>query len=142
MAVSVQRLVVHLHCCGCGKDVQPRLTDGSEIYPHREDLASIPFWKCDACGNHVGCHHKTADRTKPLGCIPTPEIRNARSHIHALIDPVWKSGAMKRGKIYAYLSKALGQQFHTADIRSVDEAREAYRIAKSFLHNAYSGDQP
>ena len=134
-ARSVQRLVVHLHCCGCGQDVRPRLTDGAEIYPHRADLASLPFWKCDDCGNHVGCHHKTADRTKPLGCIPTPEIRNARSHLHALIDPVWKSGKMKRGQIYAHLSKALGRQFHTADIRTVEEAREVYRIAKSFLHN-------
>lgn len=134
--VVVPRLVVHLYCCGCGKDVQPRLTDGAEIYPHRDDLASLPFWKCHDCGNHVGCHHKTANRTKPLGCIPTPEIRNARSHLHALIDPVWKSGQMKRGQIYAHLSKSLGRQFHTADIRSVEEAREVYRIAKSFLHNA------
>jgi hypothetical protein len=133
---SMERLVVHLHCCGCGQEVRPRLTNGAEIYPRRADLAPLPFWKCDDCGNYVGCHHRTANRTGPLGCIPTPEIRNARSHLHALIDPAWKSGQMKRGRIYGHLSKVLGRQFHTADIRSVEEAREVYRIAKSFLHNA------
>lgn len=127
---------VRLYCCGCKQDVHPRLTDGTEIYPHRKDLGALPFWKCGDCGNYVGCHHKTADRTKPLGCIPTSEIRNARSHLHALIDPVWRSGRMSRGKVYDRLSKALGRRFHTADIRSVEEAREAYRIAKSVLPDA------
>lgn len=122
-----------LFCCGCGKDVSPRLTDGGEIYPHRQDLADLPFWKCDKCGNHVGCHHKTSDRTRPLGCIPTPEIRNARKHLHSLIDPVWKSGRMERNKIYKHLSESLGRKFHTADIRSVEEARKVYRTARSFL---------
>jgi hypothetical protein len=69
-----------IYCCGCESAVQARLTDGREIYPHRPDLADLPFWKCDGCGNHVGCHHKTNDRTRPLGNIPTPEIRIARKH--------------------------------------------------------------
>ena len=64
-----------IFCCGCQSDVQARLTDGAEIYAHRRDLASLPFWKCDACGNFVGCHHKTKHRTRPLGCIPTKEIK-------------------------------------------------------------------
>lgn len=45
---------------------------------------------------------------------------------------------MKRGRIYGHLSNALGRQFHTADIHTVEEAREVYRLAKSFLHNAAS----
>ena len=36
-----------IYCCGCAQDVTARLTDGSEIYPHRLDLADIPFWVCD-----------------------------------------------------------------------------------------------
>jgi len=28
-------------CCTCQKDVQARLTDGREIYPHRHDLAAL-----------------------------------------------------------------------------------------------------
>lgn len=120
-----------IYCCGCRKDVEARLTDGAEIYPHRRDLASFPFWKCDGCGNHVGCHHKTKVRTKPLGCIPTAEIRNARFHIHRVLDPLWKSGRMTRGQVYAELGRALGKDdYHTAEIRSVEEAREVYRVVK------------
>lgn len=77
-----------IYCCGCEKKVPARLTDGAEIYPHRHDLSGLPFWKCDTCGNFVGCHHKTKNRTRPLGCIPTPEIKEARKRIHSLLDPL------------------------------------------------------
>ena len=69
-------------------DVEVRLTNGAEIYPHRKDLSELPFWKCDTCGNFVGCHHKTGDPTKPLGVIPTSEIKRARQHIHRILDPI------------------------------------------------------
>ena len=122
-----------IHCCGCGAHVNARLTDGSEVYPHRGDLRSIPFWICDACGNWVGCHHKTANRTAPLGCIPTPELKVARGHIHKLIDPAWMGGEIGRKQLYAEISRELGREFHTAQIRSIDEARVAYRAARIVL---------
>lgn len=121
-----------IHCCDCGDKVQARLTDGREIYPHRPDLYALPFWKCDSCGNFVGCHHKTKNRTQPLGCIPTPEIKEARKHIHAILDPIWKSGKMKRNEIYKKLSDELGWKYHTAQIRSVEEARKVYRIVQRY----------
>lgn len=121
-----------IYCCDCGKKVQARLTDGSEIYPHRQELYSLPFWKCDACGNYVGCHHKTKNKTGPLGCIPTPELKNARNHIHKLLDPIWKSGKMGRKEIYKKLSDELGWKYHTAQIRSVEEARKVYRIVQRY----------
>lgn len=119
-----------IYCCGCQEKVEARLTDGREIYPHRGDLADLPFWKCDTCGNFVGCHHKTKDRTRPLGCIPTPEIKNARKHIHRILDPLWKSGRYNRGKLYGIISERIGWEYHTASIRSVEEAREIYKIVK------------
>lgn len=119
-----------IHCCSCGCKVDARLTDGSEIYPHRSDLHSLPFWKCDGCNNFVGCHHKTKDRTRPLGCIPTPEIKEARKHIHALIDPLWQSGLINRNQLYKKLSEGTGRRYHTANIRTIEEARDIYRKAQ------------
>lgn len=121
-----------IYCCGCGRNVVARLTDGKEIYRHRPDLSVFPFWKCDTCGNYVGCHHKTADRTKPLGCIPTNEIKAARQHIHRILDPLWMGkGKARRKEVYQKIRERLGHEYHTAEIRSVDEARKIYAIVKS-----------
>jgi hypothetical protein len=120
-----------IHCCGCQKDVPARLTDGREIYPHRGELHGLPFWKCDTCGNYVGCHHKTGDRTRPLGNIPTKELKNARQHIHRILDPIWKSGKMPRGKVYAKIASELGlAEYHTAEIKTLEDARRVYAIVK------------
>jgi hypothetical protein len=121
---------MELYCCGCEAKVEARLIDGSEAYPHRPDLKPLPFWKCDACGNFVGCHHKTSNRTNPLGHIPTPELKQARKHIHAILDPLWKSGGMKRKTIYAILTEKLGWAYHTAMIRDIEEARQVYRLVR------------
>ena len=130
-----------IYCCGCGGVVDARLTTGKEIYPHRRDLYHLPFWKCDVCFNFVGCHHKTDKPTRPLGIIPTPEIKNARKHIHALLDPLWQSGRIRRAKIYAMLSEFIGKPYHTGEIDSVETAREIYReimrIKKSLQRDAH-----
>lgn len=118
-----------IFCTGCNEDVGARLTNGAEIYPHRQDLAHLPFWKCDACGNFVGCHHKTKQPTTPLGCIPTPEVKKARSQIHRILDPIWKSGKMKRREVYDRIARDLRiDTYHTGEIRSVDAARQVYGI--------------
>lgn len=115
-----------IFCCACATDIPARLTDGREIYPHRPDLFDLPFWRCDTCRNHVGCHHKTADRTNPLGCIPDAEMKKARSHIHARLDPIWKEKRLDRKHLYARLTEVLGRQYHTAELRTIAEARAVY----------------
>lgn len=120
-----------IYCCGCGKEVEARLTNGEEIYPHRKDLHTLPFWKCEECANYVGCHYKTKNRTKPLGCIPTKELKNARRHIHKILDPIWQDGKMKRKDLYQYLSENIGWRYHTANIKSIEEAREVYKLVKT-----------
>lgn len=121
---------MQIFCCQCQSKVAARLTNGAEIYPHREDLAALPFWRCDACKNYVGCHHKTSNPTRPLGNIPNSEIRNARQRIHRILDPLWQSGRLSRRAIYAELSEALGWKYHTANIKSVEEARTVYTEVK------------
>ena len=120
---------MEIYCCGCQKNIKARLTDGSEIYPHRRDLYALPFWICNTCGNYVGTHHKTKERTKPLGNIPTRELREARKRIHAVIDPAHRSGRIPRGKIYGKMSVALGYTFHSGEIKTLEEADRAYELA-------------
>lgn len=120
-----------LYCCSCKTEIEGRLTDGMETYPHRPDLATLPFWKCECCGNFVGCHHMTKDRTRPLGNIPSKELKSARQHIHRLLDPIWQNGKMPRGKLYAQIASQLGiAQYHTAEIKTIEDARRVYVVVK------------
>jgi len=120
---------MNIYCCECDADITARLTDGAEIYPHRKDLKALPFWKCDDCGNYVGCHHKIKNNPpSPLGCIATPELRNARQEIHKILDPIWQSGNTTRRKLYGILTDKLGWKYHTSKIRNIDEARKVYRL--------------
>jgi hypothetical protein len=123
-------------CCNCQAEVQARLTTGGEVYPHRADLAGVPVWRCDGCKAHVGCHWRTKQPTRPLGVIPSPEIKEARKHLHALIDPIWQSGRMKRGVLYARISTALGREYHTAELRCVEEARHVWRVVQAIKQEA------
>lgn len=118
-----------IYCCQCAEKVNARLTNGEEIYSHRPDLYNLPFWKCDICKNFVGCHHKTKNPTAPLGCIPNKEIKEARKHIHSILDPLWKSGKISRKQLYSIMSEKTGRQYHTALIRTIEEARHIYSIA-------------
>lgn len=131
-----------IHCCQCQKEVEARLTYGKEIYSHRDDLHALPFWICDICKNYVGTHHKTKDKTKPLGNIPTKELREARKHIHALLDPIWqnKEGDEKwkeRARIYRFLTEELGYKYHTAEIKTIEESRVVYRLVQFYIKKGY-----
>ena len=121
-----------LFCCACNNIVNVRLTDGKEIYPHSPKLFELPFYRCDKCKNYVGCHHKTKDRTKPLGNIPDAPMRNARQHIHKILDPLWKlykEPYRARHWIYKWLAYKINkEEYHTAEIKTIDEARQIYRL--------------
>ena len=116
-----------IYCCGCKKDVIASLVDGSIIYPHRQDLYHLQFWICPDCRCYVGCHKGTSN---PLGHIPTQKIMNARKHIHSILDPLWKSGKYKRSELYKIISDKIGWSYHTAKIKSVEEARDIYKLVK------------
>ena len=115
-----------IYCTGCEADVETEVVTGATIYPRRPDLKDKKFHRCVVCHNYVGCHSSG----EPLGVIPTPELRDARKHIHELIDPLWKSGVINRRTLYRKISSALGYTFHTADIRSIQEARYIYMIGR------------
>jgi len=119
-------------CTGCDRFVFARLTDGREMYPRRPDLASLPFWVCDDCGAFVGTHHKTKkQKLRPMGHLATPEVKQWRMRIHAILDPLWKTGKIERGHAYARISKALGHTYHTGEIYNAEEGEFVYEIVKA-----------
>lgn len=122
---------MRIYCCECKEDVEARLVTGKVIYEHRPDLYKLPFWQCPTCLNFVGCHHKTNNPTTPLGCIPTKEIKELRKQIHSIIDPMYKFGNVSRKEIYIHLNNILGWEYHTAKIRTVEEAHNILEILKS-----------
>ena len=117
-----------IYCCECEKEVDARLTCGAEIYKHRRDLYHLSFWKCDDCGNYVGCHNNVGNKIKPLGCIPNDKIRKLRNKIHQIIDPIWKNQIMNRKSIYKKISERLGYEYHTANLKSVEECQKVIDI--------------
>ena len=60
---------------------------------------------CKDCETYVGCHENTR---RPLGTMADKETMNLRKQAHALFDPLWKDGGMKRGQAYQYLSTLMG----------------------------------
>lgn len=126
-----------IYCCGCQTNIKARLTDGAEVYSHRKDLKNLPFWICDNCNNFVGCQYKTRDRTKPLGVIATKEIKKYRIKIHSIIDPLWKKKLISRDAIYKRISKEIGTDYHTANLRSIDECENVLDVCYDIYDEFY-----
>lgn len=111
---------------------QATLIGGNEMYPHRRDLFDKKFWKCEPCQAWVGCHPGTVN---PLGRLANAELRIAKSRVHAKLDPLWKSGRMKRKDAYALLAGKLNiapQNCHVGmfDVPTCDAAYKALTEAK------------
>lgn len=67
---------------------------------------------CKPCDAYVGCHNNTREA---LGTLANRELRQFRMKVHAHIDPWWREGKVKRGWLYARLSKELGFTYHTGE---------------------------
>lgn len=119
-----------IYCCGCKEEVVAELIKGKEVYPHRKDLYDLYFWRCPNCKNFVGTHKGTI---RPLGCIATKELKQYRMGLHDILDPIWKSGKVKRAKLYKQISKYLGYEYHTANTKSKEEVDKV----KEFLIKNY-----
>lgn len=93
----------HVRCGYCDR---PAVLVGAEkIYPHRRDLLGRSFWECEPCNAYVGCH---PGGTQPLGRLANAALRKAKQRVHEKLDPLWKSGGMKRSAAYAMLASGLG----------------------------------
>ena len=99
------------------------LVTGADIYKRRPDLAALKFWRCEPCGAYVGCHRYGVgygDGTRPLGRLANAELRIAKKTAHAVFDPIWKDGMMKRREAYAWLADAIGTPIDQTHIGEFD----------------------
>lgn len=54
--------------------------------------------------------------------------------IHAMIDPLWKSGKITRSKLYRLIANELGIKcYHTGWTRSIKQCRDVYRAASKVI---------
>ncbi|MBK5646245.1 zinc-finger-containing protein [Acinetobacter proteolyticus] len=105
------------------------LVKGSVIYPKRPDLADLDMYQCAPCSAYVGCHEGTL---KPLGRLANAELRQWKMNVHKVFDPLWRSGAMKRGDAYKALAEEMGIERKDCHVGmfSVDQCKQAYAICK------------
>lgn len=127
---------MRLYCVKCGKEINAALTTGFLVYPHRPDLSSKYFWECPHCHNFVGCHRGT---TRPLGCIPTDELKRIRMRIHAEMDVIWKTKQMSRKDLYRLISDMLGYTYHTGETRTVEECEKILRLVRDIKLGLLNG---
>lgn len=79
---------------------------GAEMYSHRPDLADKKFYWCKKHDARVGCHPGTEI---PLGIPATAALRQLRSKVHRLFDPLWEDSFFdSRSAAYKWLSKTMG----------------------------------
>lgn len=119
-----------IYCCNCQKDVEATQITGEQAYPHLPSLFLKRFWSCPHCGNFVGAHERGPLVGQPFGVIATPELKRLRQQLHNLIDPLWKIMRIDRKLIYKKMSDAVGKEYHTGEIRSIEEAHAALEHAR------------
>lgn len=122
-----------IFCTQCNKVVSANKVSGRAIYPHRPDLYSKVFFVCPACLNYVGTHNDG----RPLGTIPTPELRELRKRVHDTIDAYWlpTRDKQKRKELYAALSEHMGREYHTGELNTKAECLEVIRFFNNNFNN-------
>lgn len=129
-----------IYCCKCEKEVEAYLVKGLNVYPHRLDLCNLNFYMCPDCGNFVGCHKGTL---RPLGCIPTKELKLARMKLHAKMDPLWKDKKLiTRKQLYKRISDKLGYTYHNGETRTLIECFKVYDIVEEIEQELLNQLQP
>jgi len=124
--------------CGyCQREAE--LVTGAVIYPSREDLRALYFWRCEPCDAWVSCHPPAraastggmGDGTMPMGSLANAELRRWRSSVHALFDPIWQAGKLSRHEAYGWLAKTLHiprEQCHIG-MFNLEQCKVAVRMA-------------
>lgn len=96
-------------CPYCGE--KARWCENKEIYGKNYGKSYMCYY-CKPCNAYVGCHRNTR---MALGTIANAELRGWRQKAHRIVDPLWKSGKMKRAEVYQMLSRHFGHEIHIGE---------------------------
>lgn len=101
-----------MKCPYCEKPA--KYAPNEEFYGKRYGKSYMCYF-CKPCDAYVGTHNNTKE---PLGTMANQDLRNWRKKAHRVIDPLWKSGKMKRNEMYKLLNNEFGYSVHigSADI--------------------------
>lgn len=95
-----------IDCPYCGG--RAALLTGADVFPHLPKLREKKIYVCRPCDARVGCHPGTET---PLGTLANRPLRQLRSRVHALFDPMWTKARKKhraRQEAYTWLAERLG----------------------------------
>lgn len=81
-----------------------------------------PIWLCKPCDAYVGVH-KNAKNFAPLGRLANKELREWKKRAHLALDPLWRSGRMKRKEAYAFIQEQMGLEKRDTHIGKFDVAQ-------------------
>ncbi|NEO85473.1 MAG: hypothetical protein F6J87_14680 [Spirulina sp. SIO3F2] len=119
-------------CRFCGSEVIKK--SNAEFYGR---LIKGNLYCCTNCDARVGIHD---GGSVPKGTLANTEIRNARKHVHALFDRIWKEGWLSRKEAYKRMAKELdipSQECHIGWF-DVPECRKAWKAAAKIYREVCS----
>lgn len=99
----------NIKCPYCHK--QAKWCENKEVYGKNYGR-SYMIWLCKDCNAYVGCHKNSKN---PLGTMANSELRKWRIKTHSVIDPLWKSGEVKRYEVYKMLKETFGKEIHIGE---------------------------
>lgn len=119
-------------CRYCGSEVD--LVTHEEFYGQSYDGGG-KLYVCTSCHARVGVHGAETSHSDeaPLGLLADAELRDLRSEVHDLFDPMWRENGTDRQKAYDFFfGQMLGLAEHRRHVGmlTAEECRTAIRILK------------
>lgn len=119
-----------MFCINCQKEVEPQIVTGADIYGPRIFCRDDPYATCPMCNNYG---EYTPNGEVPVSVIPTFQLRRAYNYIDCRLSALWQRKIMTKAEAEALMSSRIyggTRPYRTHEIRTYDEAVEAYQSAK------------
>lgn len=117
----------------CDNCQEPLVTITNNHVVYGKNFGEWPMiYLCMSCGAFCGCHPFSVF---PLGLMANDETRALRRSLHAMIDPLWKSGGWSRNEVYWLMAGLMGftqeRRFHIGEL-SYEECLQANAAFRSW----------